>query len=170
LWQGEGDILVIPLVIFAIAAHSSAEMDETDRKLLSLLRRDARASLSELADALGVTRATVRARIERMRARGEIEGFTVVTRGGDEAAPVRGLMMLAIEGAGAGRLTERLLGWPEVVAVHSTNGRWDLIVEIGTDTLAALDRVLAEIRAQPGVRSSETSLLLTTRRGAGGRP
>lgn len=144
-------------------------MDDTDRNLLALLRRDARAPLSDLAARLGLSRATVRSRIEKMRARGEIAGFTVVTRDEGARAAVRGLMMLAIEGAGAGRIGARLLGWPEVQAVHSTNGRWDLIVEIGTATLEELDRVLAEIRALPGVTASETSLLLSTRQGAGFR-
>ena len=52
----------------------------------------------------------------------------------------------------------------ELRAVHSTNGRWDLIVEIGTATLADFDRVLDRIRRLDGVMSSETSLLLSTRK------
>ncbi|MEM6578854.1 MAG: Lrp/AsnC ligand binding domain-containing protein, partial [Pseudomonadota bacterium] len=51
-----------------------------------------------------------------------------------------------------------------VRAVHSTNGRWDLIVEIGADTLDSLDEILAQIRRFEGVAQSETSLLLRTRR------
>ena len=48
-------------------------------------------------------------------------------------------------------------------AVHSTNGRWDLIVEIGTNSLEALDGVLSHIRRLDGVSTSETNLLLATR-------
>jgi DNA-binding Lrp family transcriptional regulator len=77
---------------------------------------------------------------------------------------VRGLMMVAIEGRGAERITARLQGMPEVQAVHSTNGRWDLIVEIGTRTLEEFDGVLFRIRGLDGVTASETSLLLSTRR------
>ena len=51
----------------------------------------------------------------------------------------------------------------EVRAVHSTNGRWDMIVEIGTGSLEALDIVLTRIRKLEGVSTSETNLLLTTR-------
>jgi DNA-binding Lrp family transcriptional regulator len=50
----------------------------------------------------------------------------------------------------------------EVRAVHSTNGRWDLIVDLGTETLEELDRALARIRSLDGVTTSETSLLLST--------
>ena len=56
-------------------------MDETDHRVIAELRRDGRASLSELAEKLGLSRATVRVRMERLLARGEIAGFTVLTRG-----------------------------------------------------------------------------------------
>lgn len=140
------------------------EPDDTDHRLLAELRRDGRASLSELADRLGIARATVRARIERLSARGEIVGFTVLTRGDVTALPVRGLMMIGIEGRGTDRILSRLTGLPEVIAVHSTNGRWDLIAEIGTRTLEEFDAVLALIRRLEGVTASETSLMLATRR------
>lgn len=139
-------------------------MDETDHRLIAELRRDGRAALSDLAARLGIARATVRARIERLSHSGEIAGFTVVTRGDAAEAPVRGLMMIGIEGRGAERILARLQGFPEVAAVHSTNGRWDLIAEIGARTLEEFDRVLFRIRGFEGVTTSETSLLLSTRR------
>ncbi|GAB4383800.1 MAG: Lrp/AsnC family transcriptional regulator [Albidovulum sp.] len=141
-----------------------SELDETDRALIAALRRDGRASLSDLAARLGLARGTVSARLERLQARGEIQGFTVVTRSDLSAMPVRGLMMIAIEGRGTERIMARLAGFPEIVAVHSTNGRWDLIAEIGTRTLEELDAVLVRIRNFEGVLASETSLLLSTRR------
>jgi len=142
-------------------------MDETDRKLLSALRHDARASLSDLALGLGVSRTTVRGRIERLKQSGEIVGFSVVLRGDAARDPVRGLMMIGIEGRGADRIIRQLNGLSAVRAVHTTNGRWDLIVEIGTDTLEALDATLAQIRKFDGIASSETNLLLNTRKAAG---
>ena len=75
--------------------------------------------------------ATVRVRLERLQARGEIVGYTVLTRGDVSASPVRGLMMIEIEGRGQEKITARLIGLPEVQAVHSTNGKWDLICEFG---------------------------------------
>lgn len=139
-------------------------MDNVDERLIAALRRDGRAALSVLAAEMGLARATVRARMERLVASGEIQGFTVLTRGDMMAQPVRGLMMIGVEGRGAERITARLAGYPEVQAVHSTNGRWDLIAEIGARTLEEFDAVLARIRGLDGVASSETSLMLTTRR------
>ncbi|PWE34439.1 AsnC family transcriptional regulator [Maritimibacter sp. 55A14] len=141
-------------------------MDDTDRRLVSALRRDGRAALSDLAATLGVSRATVRDRLRKLVERGEIVGFTALLKDDVAQAPVRGLMMLGIEGRGTERTVARLLGIPQVQAVHATNGKWDLIVEIGTDTLEALDRVLATVRRFDGVALSETSLLLSTRKPA----
>jgi DNA-binding Lrp family transcriptional regulator len=139
-------------------------MDEMDSTLIKALQRDGRASVSELSADLGVTRATVKARMDRLRASGEIAGFTVLTRKDVAAHPVRGLMMLGIEGRGTEKVMRALGAMVEVQAVHSTNGTWDLIIEIGTATLDALDAVLFRIRRMDGVTRSETSLLLSTRR------
>jgi len=128
------------------------------------LRRDGRASVQHLADRLGVSRATVRARMARLHQEGEILGFTAVTRGDLADAPVRGLMLIGIEGRGGERIMARLSGMAQVTAVHSTNGRWDLVVEISAQSLPELDEVLRRIRNLDGVVTSETNLLLSSRR------
>ncbi len=139
-------------------------MDEVDGRLIAELRRDGRASLSDLAERLGLTRATVRSRMERLAAKGEIAGFTVLTRADVTAAPVRGLMLIGIEGRGAERIMARLAGLPAVVAVHSTNGKWDLIAELAAQTLQELDETIFRVREIEGVMTSETNLLLSTRK------
>ena len=141
-------------------------MDKTDNALIAALRHDARASLSDLSARLGLSRTTVRSRIEKLRQRGDILGFTVVLREDTLRDPVRGLMMISIEGGGTERIIRMLQGIAELRAVHSTNGRWDVIVEIGTDTLETFDAVLFRIRRLEGVVASETSLLLSTRKSA----
>lgn len=139
-------------------------LDEMDQRLIAELRRDGRAALSDLAESLGLSRATVRARMERLTTRGEIAGFTVLTRGDVSVLPVRGMMMIGIEGRGAEKITARLTGLPAVQAVHSTIGKWDLIVDLGTQTLLELDEVIVKIRNMEGVMTSETNLLLSTRK------
>ncbi|GGB07945.1 AsnC family transcriptional regulator [Allosediminivita pacifica] len=135
--------------------------------MIATLRGDARMALSDLALALGLSRATVRARLEKLRASGEIVGFTVVTRSDVARDPVRALMMIGIEGRGTERVLRQLQGLPELRALHTTNGRWDVIAELGADGLEALDAVLTRVRRFDGVATSETSLLLSTRKSAG---
>jgi|SRR6056297_1803659 len=144
----------------------NADLDEIDCQLISALRHDARASLSELALALGVSRTTVRARIDRLRRSGDIVGFSVVLKGDAVRDPVRGLMMLGIEGRGTDRILRQLNGLSAVRETHTTNGRWDVIVEIGAATLEEFDTILAQIRRFDGIANSETSLLLSTRKSA----
>lgn len=142
-------------------------MDELDNLIILALRRDGRATVSQIAQDLGVTRATVKSRMDRMQSDGTIAGFTVLTQADVALHRVRGLMMLGIEGRGTETLMRALARMVEVQAVHSTNGSWDLILELGTETLDALDRVLFRIRRMEGVTRSETQLLLSTRRAGG---
>ncbi len=141
-----------------------SKMDELDSRIISALRHDARMPLSDLAALLKTSRTTLRARMARLQQRGEIVGFTVLTRADVMRDPVRGLMMIGIEGRGTERITRQLSGFSEVRAVHSTNGRWDVIVEIGAETLEAFDAVLTRIRRLDGIVASETNLLLKTRK------
>src|SRR5262245_22597000 len=121
-------------------------MDDTDRQLLTLLRHNGRRSISDLAGELGLSRATVRARIERLEAQGDIIGYTVILKADAIAMPVRGIVMIEVEGRAADRVIDILGGFPEISAVHTTNGRWDIVVEFATHNLSDLDAVLRRIR------------------------
>ncbi|MFQ5437222.1 MAG: Lrp/AsnC family transcriptional regulator [Paracoccaceae bacterium] len=139
-------------------------MDNIDRNLITALRRNSRASVSALALELKVSRATLRARLDRLLANGEILGFTVVLRGDALRSPVRGQMMIAIEGRGTERVIRQLASFPSIEALHTTNGKWDLIAEIGAGSLEEFDGILRQIRLLDGVARSETNLLLATRK------
>lgn len=137
-------------------------MDDLDHRLLALLRGDARASVASLAKKLDVARGTVQNRMARLESDGTIAGYTVRLKPGIEEQQIRALMTIAVEGNQVDGVVKALRGEPSVASLHSTNGRWDLVAELHTDTLASFDQVLARISRIPGVSSSETSLLLTT--------
>ena len=139
-------------------------MDDTDGRLLTLLRHNGRRSVSDLAAELGLSRATVRARMERLERAGDIIGFTVILRADAFSLPVRGITLIEVEGRAKDRVVDALSGFSQVTAIHTTNGKWDLIAELATETLTALDDLLNRIRLIPGVTASETNLLLATRR------
>ncbi|EYR81782.1 MULTISPECIES: Lrp/AsnC family transcriptional regulator [unclassified Shinella] len=137
-------------------------MDTIDRKLLALLRKDGRASLSALAEELKVSRGTVQNRMERLTRDGVIAGFSVRVTEADDPHAVRAIMMIEITGQKTLAAIQALRGLPEVRALHTTNGAWDLVAEIHADNLVEFERVLRGVRAMDGVSKSETSLLLTT--------
>ena len=139
-------------------------MDELDRRLIALLRADARQPASTLAAKLKVSRGTVQNRVERLLHRGVIQGFTIKTRPEIDANRVRAIMCIAIEGERSGAVIKALRGFPEVDKVHTTNGRWDLVAELDTENLAEFSRTLDEIRMVEGIASTETSILLATQK------
>ena len=140
-------------------------MDDLDRRLLALLRADSREPVASLAAKLKVSRGTVQNRIDRMRRPGgAIHGFTVRTRPELEESRVRAIMGIAIEGERSAAVVKALRGLPEVDKVHTTNGRWDLIAELDTATLAEFSRTLDQIRMVEGIASTETSILLATQK------
>ena len=65
-------------------------------------------------------------------------------------------------GPAASRSDHAVRGIPQVRALHTTNGAWDLVAELHADNRVEFERVLRGIRAMDGVSKSETSLLLTT--------
>ncbi len=139
-------------------------MDELDSKLVALLRHDGRLSISDLAAAAGASRGTVRARLERLEGKGIILGYTVILRADAVEEAVRGIMMIEIEGHVTDRVIRTLGSFAEISEIHTTNGRWDLIVELSAPGLAEFDAVLRKVRLVQGITGSETSLLLTTPR------
>ncbi|MEQ6289733.1 Lrp/AsnC family transcriptional regulator [Vogesella sp. GCM10023246] len=137
-------------------------MNDTDRQLLALLRDNARMSVTELAQKLRVSRATVQNRIDKLEQSGVIIGYTVRLKPEAEEHRIRAWMGIAVEGNKAPAVLQALRGEPHVYALHSTNGRWDIVTELRADTLEQFDRVLGRIRLIPGIAATETSILLST--------
>lgn len=135
-------------------------LDDLDLRLIGLLRDDARLPNATLARRLGVSRGTVQNRIDRLVQAGILLGFTVRLRSDAASGAVRAIMAIELRAAEARQVVAALRRMPEVGRIHSTNGRWDLIVELDTPDLAALDRALTAIRALKPVANSETSILL----------
>jgi len=140
-------------------------MDDLDLKLISVLRSDGRRSVSDLAKDLKITRSTVRARMEKLLESREILGFAAVLRDDWRELPVHAITLVKIPGRSTEAASRTLAAMTEVRAIHSTNGRWDLVLDIATRDLAAFDEVLNRIRLIDGIDETETNLLLSTRKG-----
>ena len=137
-----------------------APLDDLDRALVAQLGDDARATVSALATSLGVARGTVQARITRLLDQGVIRRFTVDLDPEVDAQSVRAMTLVQVSGATARAVAKAVRGIPEVRALHSTNGKWDMVAELHCGSLAELDRALAALRGITGVTNTETSILL----------
>ncbi|WP_163847083.1 Lrp/AsnC family transcriptional regulator [Pseudooceanicola aestuarii] len=134
-------------------------LTDIDRRIIAALRADARMSVTQLAQIVGTSRTTARARLEGLVTEGRIRRFTVETDV-DAEGEVRAITLVELEGSLSRNVIRTLTRIAEVSTIHATNGAWDLVVEIRTDSLVSFDRVLRDIRDVPGVRNSQSSLLL----------
>jgi DNA-binding Lrp family transcriptional regulator len=143
------------------APKAPAHLDQLDTRLIALLRENARTPVATLARQLKVSRGTIQNRIDRLLEGRVLLGFTVRTTPEAASYRIRAVTMVRTEGD-ADQVLRTLRGLPEVRALHTTNGRWDIVAELATDTLQEFDEALRRIGKVKGVANTETSLLLST--------
>lgn len=134
----------------------------TDRKLLLILKRDARASVTTLARLLGVSRSTVQMSLERLVSSNTIQRFTVDVDSSAGVELIRAVMTIEVQGNLTSSIVKSLKDMPEIVSLYSTNGAWDLVAQIESSSLSDFDGLLRRTREIRGVLNSETSILLKT--------
>jgi DNA-binding Lrp family transcriptional regulator len=138
------------------------QIDEIDRNLITLLQDNARLPVATLARRLGLARTTVQARLDRLESSGVIAGYAL--RLGQAArAALRATALLSIEPRTGPAVLARLKSLPQVRRVHTTSGRFDLIVTIEAETTEALDETLDRIGEAKGVKGSESLIHLSTK-------
>jgi DNA-binding Lrp family transcriptional regulator len=137
----------------------SEPLSSTDRKILAALRANARISITELAAETGTSRATAKARLDALKESGRIRRFTIETDV-DVEGEVRAISLIELQGKMSRAVIRTISKIPEVSTIYSTNGTWDFVAEIKTDSLVRFDSILREIREVPGVINSESCLLL----------
>lgn len=136
-------------------------LDETDRKLVALLRHDARRTATSLARALNLSRTAVQARIARLERDGIIQGYSA-TIAPDVVAGVQALVTLCLAVRPCWRITDPLLSWPEVERIYAIAGDWDAVLVVSD----LADR----LRAVEGIASVETTVILSARAGCPEKP
>ena len=137
------------------------EVDEKDRELLTLLRHNSRASVTELSARLGLTRATVNSRMAALKRDGVIRRFTVDLAETVDEDVVKALSLFELNLAQVDRVHRDLARMPELTSIHTTNGKWALVVRSETRSLTAFDRLLNRMGKLDGVVNIETCLLLS---------
>jgi DNA-binding Lrp family transcriptional regulator len=138
-------------------------MDELDKALIAQLTMDARMPLSNLARKLKVARSTVQARLERLESAGIVAGYTIKLGAVARDSRIRASILLTIEPRNQPAILARLRALPEVERIHTTSGRFDLLVQVAATDTSALDGALDAIGTAPGVRSSESLIHLSTK-------
>ena len=137
-------------------------MDDLDREILAILRRDSRTPYTEIADRVGTSEGTVRNRVERLIDGGVIERFTVATRTGNVKAMVEIGVAVDVD---TGEISERMADWTEVDFVWQVSGEEDVVVVADTADTGALNGLITSARELDEVISTKTRLILDEKLG-----
>lgn len=140
---------------------SSYEMDETDRKLISALRSMIRPSNSDLARAAGLARGTVQARLNRLVETETIQGWGPEVDAAASGFPVTSFTTLSISQGALDVVVDGLRSIPEVVEVHVTTGRGDLLCRILARSNDDLHETIQRIVALKGIARTDSQLVLS---------
>jgi DNA-binding Lrp family transcriptional regulator len=138
-------------------------LTDRDRRLLTLLKDNARLSTAELARRLGVSRSTVQSRLERLERSGVIDGYTV--RLGEDVVPnqVRAYVLVEVAPKRAQIVVRQLRRRPAVERLESVSGTVDLVAEVRAASVADLDATIDEIGVIDGVDRTTSLIVLSTR-------
>ena len=134
-----------------------------DQQLLSVLRGNARASTTQLAQILGVSRSTVQKRLERLETEGVIAGYTVQLSSEYLDQEIKAHVMITV----SPRMTADIIAHMEkldgIRAIYSVSGPHDLIAEVAAMSVTDLDGMIDKIIAIDGVERTVSSVILSTR-------
>jgi DNA-binding Lrp family transcriptional regulator len=137
-------------------------MDELDREILNILRRDARTPYTEIAEQVGTSEGTVRNRVEGMVEDGVIERFTVTTRTGNVKAMIEISVAMDVN---TDEIGKRLADWEEVDFVWQVSGEDDIVLIVDCVDTRAVNELISRAREQEEVEESTTRLILDERLG-----
>jgi Lrp/AsnC family transcriptional regulator, leucine-responsive regulatory protein len=135
-------------------------MDEKDRLLLSLLRKNARSSFVELARDLGLSRSATQDRLARLKSSGVIAAFTIVERDVNVAAQTAHLLIRFDQGAKCAQVVPRLKQIPLITVIHSIAGGVDLLIRVDAPDLASLEATRAAVSQTQGIAAATTLMTL----------
>jgi DNA-binding Lrp family transcriptional regulator len=138
----------------------SPHLDETDRRILIELDRDARAPVAALAQALGLARATVQARLTRMSDAGLLRAHSARVRPSSLGRGVSASIRLELDQHQIRDAIATLERIPEVLECFAPAGDTDLLLRVVARDPDDLYRVAEEVRLAPGVLRTSTSLFL----------
>jgi DNA-binding Lrp family transcriptional regulator len=136
--------------------------DETDEKLLELLRANARLPAAALARELGISRPAVHERIKKLEAAGVIQGYTIITAKAARTG-LRAHVLVGLDPKLHDRAIGALRAFRAIRRLHTVSGDFDLLLELSAATAEELDDVLTRIGHIAGVKQTKTSVLLSTR-------
>lgn len=140
------------------------KLDKFDRAILRALQRNARASLQEVSDEVGLTTSPCWTRIKRLEESGVIEGYTVKVNAEKVGRPEQLIVQLTLNkhtDAAMAEFARHLEAIPEVIDAYLVSGDYDYVLRLSVRDTRDYERLLREkLYKIPGVRHSKSSFVL----------
>lgn len=132
-------------------------IDNLDKRIIDILKRDSRCPFVDIAEQLGVSEGTVRSRVHRMTDEGIIRGFTIKT----SSKNVKALVEIRIDvNTDGDEIAQELSGYPGVTEVYEVTGDQDMIAIVDVDSSHKLNEIIERVRRYDSILSTRTRLIL----------
>jgi DNA-binding Lrp family transcriptional regulator len=138
-------------------------MDEIDRRLIDLLRENARTSVARLGRLLGLSRTTVQSRIERLERTGVVTGYAARLSEAHERGQIHAYVMITVAPKRAAAVVAAIRHMPAVRLLKSVSGPFDLIGEAAAPSVAEMDALIDALGDLEGVERTTSSIVLSTK-------
>lgn len=134
-------------------------MDDKDMKIIAELVRDARTTLSELSEILGMSISSIHKRIKKLESEGIIEKYSAVINP-DKFDSVTAFLLISAEDAK--KVFDEIKQAKDVVEVYKTLGNFSMVAKVRSKNLDRIGEITSKISAIEGVMMVEC--IVTTRR------
>jgi DNA-binding Lrp family transcriptional regulator len=138
-------------------------LDKLDHLLLAKLRENARAPVSDLARALGLSRTTVQNRIQRLERAKVITGYSVRVAESYEKNQIHAYIMITVGPKQAASVSAGIKRMPAVRLLQSVSGVFDMIALAVTPSVREMDDLIDSIGNLEGVERTTSSVVLSTK-------
>ena len=138
-------------------------LSEKDQELLGILRSNARASVSDLARALNLSRTTVQNRIAKLEANGVIKGYVVEFGSEYLNDLICAHISIKVKQKLTAKTNAELKRMSPITALYAINGEYDLIAVIEAQSLGQLSKIIDDIAVLDGVERTNSSVVLETK-------
>ncbi len=138
-------------------------LDPKDRQLLAILQEDGRLKRNELAERVGLSLPAVSERMRKLEARGIIQGYHAVVNHQALGFDLTAFIRVSVDGSSHYKdFVARAVELPEVQECHSITGDGSHLLKIRTLNTASLERLLSTLQGWPGVKRTDTSIVLSS--------
>jgi Lrp/AsnC family transcriptional regulator, leucine-responsive regulatory protein len=139
------------------------QLDETDQAILLELQKDCRQTYADIAHKVGLSAATVHARVKNLERRGIIQGYSARVNAAALGLSTLAFIQVRLENNSSCMLVApNFIQFPEVEECHSIAGDVDVMLKVRTPNPHALEMLLYRVKQVPGVVRTNTLVTLST--------